>query len=140
VVTPFQLTFRSLDGVLDTFHDYIEVWEGDGIPEWVCDVNGECYARAQLFSILILSCWPFLGKRLPQIRTLCTLTADLSGLRASLQALDGPKGKYYQFVFKVAIKFGGTQLQARIQWEEDVSAYNHQLLCTILNLLEGSNP
>ena len=61
------------------------------------------------------------------MRTLCTMTAELSGIRASLQALDGPGGEYYIVKFGVAIRFRSTQLQARIQWEEDVSALNFQL-------------
>jgi len=54
------------------------------------------------------------------MRTLCTLRADLSALRGSLKPKRGPHGKYYDAEIRIAIKFGGTQLQARFQWEEDV--------------------
>jgi len=60
------------------------------------------------------------GSPLEPMRTLCTLKADLSGLRGSLNRLMGPKGPYYQIVYEVVVRFGGTQLQATIQWKEGV--------------------
>lgn len=64
-----------------------------------------------------------LGNRLPLLRNLCTLNADLSGLKNLLKPLDdnGPSGKYYRVVFKLVIGLGSTQLQARFRWEEQVS-------------------
>jgi hypothetical protein len=125
VVEPLSLVERSLSAIPHTYSLEIKVWEGDGAPEWSRDANGQCYAGSStIFYSNSLSC-QFLGEPLPQIRTLCTLTADFSGLRPSLRPLDGPRSKYYQFDFKIAIRFGGTQLQARIQWEEDVSPYSH---------------
>jgi hypothetical protein len=41
VVEPFWQVGRTLDDVLDTFSLEVEAWEGEGIPEWICDVNGE---------------------------------------------------------------------------------------------------
>jgi hypothetical protein len=60
------------------------------------------------------------GRRLPQVRTLCTLRADLSGLRGSLKRLMGPDAPYYRVDHEVVVRFGGTQLQATIQWKEGV--------------------
>jgi hypothetical protein len=60
------------------------------------------------------------GSRLEQMRTLCTLNADLSGLRGSLKRLMGSEGPYYRVDYEVVVRFGGTQLQATIQWKEGV--------------------
>ena len=61
-----------------------------------------------------------IGNRLPQFRTLCLLEADLSILQSSLKLKEGPKEKYYEVNYSIAIRFGGTQLQARLQWNEGV--------------------
>lgn len=61
------------------------------------------------------------GVRYPQIRELCTLRADLSGLENSLQPQFNSQGTYYSINFKVSVRLGGTQLLARLQWEEGVS-------------------
>jgi hypothetical protein len=57
------------------------------------------------------------------MKTLCTLKADLSGLRGSLKQEGGSGKTYYQVDFDIAVKFGGTQLQATIQWKEGVSVW-----------------
>jgi len=33
----------------------------------------------------------------------------------------GPNGYYYEEDMDIAVRFGGTQLQARVQWKEGVS-------------------
>ncbi|KIM25129.1 hypothetical protein M408DRAFT_26529 [Serendipita vermifera MAFF 305830] len=72
--------------------------DGDGVPTWIKDAN---------------------GKYLPQMRRLCDLNADMSGLQGSLQTLHGPLGPYYDVHHGVSIRLGGTKLQARLQWKED---------------------
>ncbi|KAG8774855.1 hypothetical protein FRC15_000945 [Serendipita sp. 397] len=58
------------------------------------------------------------GNPMPGIRHLCTITADLSGLYSSLTLCNGPSGQYYQVHFSVLISLGGTQLSARVQWDD----------------------
>lgn len=55
------------------------------------------------------------------MRKLCTLCANLSGLKNSLQPYNDAKGKYYHVDLDAVIRFGGTQLQAKIQWKEEAS-------------------
>jgi hypothetical protein len=95
------------------------VWSSDDIPKWCDDVNGE-QSRFNPFLPKLNLVSLTAGGRLPQLRRLCALKADLSGLEGSLKRLDGPAGTYYRVDFKVVVKFGGTQLQATIQWEEGV--------------------
>jgi hypothetical protein len=70
------------------------------------------------------------GSWLSDMRTLCTMTADLTGLRGSLRRQAGPSGVYYKVDFEVAVRFGGTQLQATIQWKEGVRAEGSVLVTT----------
>ncbi|KAG8754227.1 hypothetical protein FRC14_005282 [Serendipita sp. 396] len=56
---------------------------------------------------------------MPGIRQLCTVTADLSGLYSSLTLRNGPSGQYYQVDYSVLISLGGTQLSARVQWDDE---------------------
>jgi hypothetical protein len=56
------------------------------------------------------------------MRLLCTLTIDLTNLEKIIKQGQGRGGKmYYHFPFEVALKFGGTSLQAKLLWSEDVS-------------------
>ncbi|KAG8761842.1 hypothetical protein FRC11_012757, partial [Ceratobasidium sp. 423] len=57
----------------------------------------------------------YLAKGFEQI---CTVTADLSGLQGALTKRVG-KRKYYQLYFLVALRFGGTELKAFIEWVEN---------------------
>ncbi|KIM25119.1 hypothetical protein M408DRAFT_223687 [Serendipita vermifera MAFF 305830] len=84
---------------LGSFECELDVWEGEGSsPRWTEDVYG-C--------------------RLPQIRTLCSLKADLTALRYSLKEKGPAYKRYCEVCFSVVVRFGGTQLQARMQWEEN---------------------
>lgn len=49
----------------------------------------------------------------------CTLTADLKSLRGAMEPKTGLNGTYWQISFSVGIRFGGTQLEAFIEWEEN---------------------
>jgi len=64
-----------------------------------------------------------LGNPKNQFRKICDLEADLSDLIETLQVeRDMDIGiDYYRAVFEVAIFFGGTTLQGRLQWHIDVS-------------------
>ncbi|KIM25124.1 hypothetical protein M408DRAFT_26524 [Serendipita vermifera MAFF 305830] len=94
----FYLVSRTLRNSLTDFRSTIIVYDGDDIPRWITDIE---------------------GKLLPQMRHLCDLKADMSGLQGSLQPLHGSLGPYYKVAITVAIRLGGTKLQARLQWEEN---------------------
>ncbi|KAG8692350.1 hypothetical protein FRC11_003682, partial [Ceratobasidium sp. 423] len=49
---------------------------------------------------------------------ICTVTADLSGLQGALTERVG-KRIYYQLDFLVALRFGGTELKAFVEWVEN---------------------
>lgn len=69
-----------------------------------------------------------LGNRLPQMRLICVINANLSGLRDSTKVYRDDQGEqYWKIRFKVAVMFGGTQLRARLIWKENVSPNEHIL-------------
>ncbi|KIM20879.1 hypothetical protein M408DRAFT_333772 [Serendipita vermifera MAFF 305830] len=82
---------------LGSFERKLMVWEGEGIPIWREDVH---------------------GRQLSQVRTLCTLKAELSALRSSLKEKGPSYRRYCEVEFDIVVRFGGTQLQARMQWKE----------------------
>jgi len=65
------------------------------------------------------------GKQLPQMRTVCTLRANLAKLGAALSQRTGKPGyRYWLVSFEVVLELGRTQLQARLQWKEGVRSFN----------------
>lgn len=61
------------------------------------------------------------GALVPHMRYVCELRADLSQLRRAVTKETGPNGtEFWKVVFKVAVMFGGTRLQARLLWQEGV--------------------
>jgi hypothetical protein len=52
---------------------------------------------------------------------ICQVEADLSGMRQALKKKMGRDGDYYYLDFTMALQFGGTELQAFVEWEQDVS-------------------
>ncbi|KAI5115973.1 hypothetical protein M0805_001504 [Coniferiporia weirii] len=52
--------------------------------------------------------------------TLCTVTADTSGLMGLLRPLSGTNGQtYWTHNYELILQFGGTELKAQISWEEN---------------------
>ena len=51
----------------------------------------------------------------------CTILADLNNLSGSLVPRIGVHGKmYWRLDFDVCVRFGGTELEAYLEWEENV--------------------
>ncbi|KAG8838194.1 hypothetical protein FRB91_007749 [Serendipita sp. 411] len=107
VATDFQKTFsftRLYDDVPDTlaeFQESIFIWEGEGQIHWT---DGDR------------------GNLLPNIRLLCTLEANMSRLVPLLKLEKGEGGQSYCTIsYEIVVEVGRTQLQARIQWRENVS-------------------
>jgi hypothetical protein len=52
----------------------------------------------------------------------CTIAADLKNLSGALEPRIGAHGSmYWRLYFDVCIRFGGTELEAYLEWEENVS-------------------
>ncbi|KAG8792440.1 hypothetical protein FRC12_006087 [Ceratobasidium sp. 428] len=50
----------------------------------------------------------------------CTITANLTNLSGALQPAIGVRGKLYWILdFNICIRFGGTELEAYLEWDED---------------------
>ncbi|KIM25139.1 hypothetical protein M408DRAFT_26539 [Serendipita vermifera MAFF 305830] len=99
VTEDYSMISRHLPGLVDDFSSIIFAWDGDGTPKWITDLN---------------------GKKLPQLRKLCRLEADISGLHDSLKPRRSVfnLGSYYQTPLTIFILLGGTKLQARLRWKE----------------------
>ncbi|KAG8837726.1 hypothetical protein FRC18_008228 [Serendipita sp. 400] len=83
---------------LGEFTMSVLVWEGNQKPIW---------------------CENILGELVPGARILCTLSGNLSRMRSSLSKKNGVGGQPYWIVtFQVLVLFGGTKMQARLQWNE----------------------
>lgn len=61
------------------------------------------------------------GDLAKDVRVVCTLRADLSGLRSGLKAQKGPKGEeFWRVDFVISVMLGGTSMKARLIWNEGV--------------------
>ena len=93
--------YTTLDHGLGTFALDIYAYEQEGNHDWAWDESGNL---------------------LPNVRRVCTLSADLSGLRNHLKVQKGPTGQdFWTVSFRVNVMFGGTALKARLSWDEGVS-------------------
>ncbi len=112
-------TYETLDNGLGTFSLDIYAYDGEGDTDWAWDES---------------------GKLLPNFRRVCTLAADLSGLRNFLKAHKSSKGQeFWRVDFKVNVLFGGTALKARMTWYEGVSiSYLHPRVTDIWLCLSGN--
>ncbi|KAH7330579.1 hypothetical protein B0J17DRAFT_580271 [Rhizoctonia solani] len=84
---------------LETYTDEIWVYYGEPgtNPGWVHDKDGNVN---------------------PGFEKLCTVTANLGGMRGALLPRTGADGRYEVLEFWLAIQAGGTELCARIEWVE----------------------
>ena len=103
----YQRVCENLDLDLGTFSQQIYAYDGQGDIYWVYDDSGDL---------------------LPNIRRVCTLAADLSGLRNFLTVQKAPEGQdIWEVQFGVNVRFGGTALKARVTWYEGVSiSHSHR--------------
>ena len=93
--------YKTLDSGLGYFSMDIYAYDGEGDTLWGWDES---------------------GKLLPNFRRVCTLWADLSGLRSFLTVQKGPDGQDFWMVrYKIDVRLGGTALKAKMTWYEGVS-------------------
>lgn len=108
--------YNKMPTDLGTFSQDVYAYDGDGDIVWGRDEKGA------------------LAK---DVRTVCTLRADLSGLRSSLRSQRGRKGEeFYRVDFIISVMLGGTSLKARLIWNEGVS-YSFYDLTIFSNRLLG---
>ena len=114
----YYSTYNTLDDGLDTFTLGIYAYDGEGDTDWVWDESRNL---------------------LPNIRRVCTLAADLSGIRRFLKVQKSLEGQnFWKVSFKVKVFFGGTALKARLAWYEGVSiSYFHPQVTYIWLCLAG---
>ena len=96
--------YKTLKDALDhiPMHSMeIYAYDGDGDIDWTEDESGNL---------------------VPQMRRVCTLTADPSGLQNILKVEKGFDGEiFWKVVYSVNVYFDGTTLKARLTWYEGVS-------------------
>ena len=98
--------YKTLDDVLGYFTMEVYAYDGEGDIVWGWDES---------------------DNMLPNFRRVCTLKADLSGLRSFLTVQKGPEGQDFWAVrYKIDVRLGGTALKAKMTWSEGVSiSYLH---------------
>ncbi|KAF8751777.1 ATP binding [Rhizoctonia solani] len=93
--------YKTPNPSLANFKDAMFAYTSDGTPNvWLYDPQGN------------------LNRGFEQI---CEVEADLSGMRQALKRKTGPDGEYYRLDYTIALQFGGTEIQAFLEWEQDVS-------------------
>ncbi len=93
--------YKTLDNGIGTFSLNIFAFDGEGDTDWVQDES---------------------GNMMPNMRHVCTLSADLSGLQRFLKVQKGLQGQDFWTVrYRVEVRFGGTAIKAKMMWYEGVS-------------------
>ena len=116
----YYRVFKNLDGVLDAFSLEIYAYDGEGVTAWALDES---------------------GNTLPNIRRVCTLKADLSGLQRFLKVQKTSAGEdFWEVSYKLKVLFGGTALKARLTWKEGVSSSYFHPQVTDIWLCLSENP
>jgi len=97
----------------------IYAYDGEGDPGYAKDESGEL---------------------LPNFRRVCTLAADMSGLRGFSKVQEKSDGQeLWGVYYKIKVLFGGTALKARLTWYEGVSiSYFHPQVTDIWLCLSGN--
>lgn len=90
-----------------------------GNPEWAEDKQGyfpRLCAESDTEVTLLL------GQLQGGFKSACRITANLSQLSGALERMTGLHGTpYWHLGFEVCIRFGGTELEAYLEWKENVS-------------------
>ena len=115
----YRCLYKTLDDGLGYFSMDVYACDGEGDTVWGWDE----------------SC-----NLLPNVRHVCTLKADLSGLQRFLTVRKGPGGgDYWAICYTIDIHLGGTALKARMTWSEGVSiSYLHPQGADIWVCLSGN--
>ncbi|CCO34363.1 hypothetical protein BN14_08461 [Rhizoctonia solani AG-1 IB] len=83
---------------LEFFNKELMAYSGEGTPEWAYSPNKTLY---------------------PGFRVSCTIRANLKKLEGALVSATGRNGtRYWSLSFEICIRFGGTELESYLEWEE----------------------
>ena len=116
----YYRVFKNPDEELGTFSDEIYAYDGEGDTDWICDES---------------------NNMLPNTRLVCTLRADLSGLRRFLKVRKTPGGQdFWKVDYEIKVLFGGTALKASVTWKEGVSISHFHPQLTDIWLCLSENP
>ncbi|QRW20294.1 hypothetical protein RhiXN_09269 [Rhizoctonia solani] len=115
---------ESYRHLYETPNPYLELYtldllaySGENKPEWALDTNDEM---------------------LPGFQRSCTVRANLKNLQGALQSSVGPNGnRYWTLRYQVCIRFGGTELEGYMEWEEKGSVDGSMRRTSGLNQLLG---
>ena len=81
------------------------------------------------------------GLLLPGFRNVCRISADLNKLSGALERRTGNAGKVYWYLeFETCIRFGGTELEAYLEWKEHVSTSFYETIHPLIFLRELLEP
>ncbi|QRW06686.1 hypothetical protein RhiLY_05685 [Ceratobasidium sp. AG-Ba] len=95
----FHRDYPSSTPDLEDFETGLYSYSGEGKPRWINDRTGALRSNFQKS---------------------CTIRANLSNLVGALERRIGLQGReYWRVNFDVCIRFGGTELEAFLEWEED---------------------
>ncbi|QRV92570.1 heat shock protein 70 kDa 12A [Ceratobasidium sp. AG-Ba] len=95
----FMRIYSSPDPDLEDFEVTLLSYPKDGYPTWAKDDKGDL---------------------LSGFRESCTITANLQKLSGALESRIGIHGRmYWRLSFDVCIRFGGTEWEAYLEWEEN---------------------
>ena len=102
----YTRTYKTLEYGLGYFSMDVYAYDGEGDTTWIFDESRNL---------------------LPNFRRVCTLWADLSGLKTFLTVQKGPDGQdFWTVYYDIDVFFGGTALKAKMMWNEGVSiSYFH---------------
>ncbi|KAF8754983.1 ATP binding [Rhizoctonia solani] len=106
---------ESYRHLYETPNPYLELYtldllaySGENKPEWALDTNDEM---------------------LPGFQRSCTVRANLKNLQGALQSSVGPNGnRYWTLRYQVCIRFGGTELEGYMEWEEKFKTRINKLI------------
>jgi hypothetical protein len=97
--------------------------------------NDQAYDGEPFLGRLIMQFICLAGDQLtPHLHQLCRVTADLTDILTEQVGSNGQS--YWQLEYEVAVLFGGTKLQARLQWCQEVNS-NHISDLGILKMPQG---
>ncbi|KAF8606720.1 hypothetical protein BDV93DRAFT_542387 [Ceratobasidium sp. AG-I] len=97
----FHRTYSMPNPDLESFEVPLLSYSGDRLEHWAKDKQ---------------------GNMLQGFNKVCTIHTDLTSLSGALVANFGARGvKYWSLTFNVCVRFGGTELLAYLEWQEDGS-------------------
>ncbi|KAG9126356.1 hypothetical protein FRC07_003749 [Ceratobasidium sp. 392] len=103
---------------LDEFQETLYTYSKEGDSRWLKDKEGQPAVHVFLFRHALRT---IKGDLLSGFQECCTIAADLGRLSGALDPRIGVQGNtYWELIFDVCIRFGGTEWEAYLEWKEDL--------------------